>query len=123
MIIVSKFILPTSPNTKIKQVIKILKIAIKINLIASEKSHEIVNNNCTNVINNIVLNKRNVISIVEYLLELGITLDTLRDLFINQIGIFFRTRAELERVFEEYEIDSIVKSLNYDVNTLDLIEF
>ncbi|MCQ2976552.1 MAG: hypothetical protein MJ232_00845 [archaeon] len=84
---------------------------------------EIVNNNCTNVINNIVLNKRNVISIVEYLLELGITLDTLRDLFINQIGIFFRTRAELERVFEEYEIDSIVKSLNYDVNTLDLIEF
>ena len=47
----------------------------------------------------------------------------MRELFTYQIGIFHRTKGELEQVFEEYEIDSIVKSLNYDVNTIDMIEF
>ena len=44
-------------------------------------------------------------------------------MFIYQIGIFFRTKQEIKDVFDEYEIDSIIKSLNYDVNTIDLIEF
>jgi len=37
--------------------------------------------------------------------------------------MFFRTKEEIADVFDEYEIDSIIKSLNYDVNTVDLIEF
>ena len=44
-------------------------------------------------------------------------------LFINQIGFFHKTKKELVDAFDEYEIDSIVKSLNYDVNTFDMIEF
>ena len=61
--------------------------------------------------------------VIDYLLELGITKETLKELFIHQIGMFHRTKKELEQVFDEYEIDSIVKSLNYDVNTVDMIEF
>ena len=40
-----------------------------------------------------------------------------------QVGIFFKTRAEIKSSFDEYEIDSIVKSLNYDVNNVELIDF
>jgi hypothetical protein len=69
------------------------------------------------------MNKQNVKKVIEYLLELGITKETLIELLVHQIGIFHRTKKELEQVFDEYEIDSIVKSLNYDVNTVDMIEF
>ena len=75
------------------------------------------------VLKNDEMNVQNVKKVIEYLLELGITKETLRELFIHQIGMFHRTKKELEQVFDEYEIDSIVKSLNYDVNTVDMIEF
>ena len=80
-------------------------------------------NNSETVLKNIEMNKQNVKKVIEYLLELGITKETLIELLVHQIGIFHRTKKELEQVFDEYEIDSIVKSLNYDVNTVDMIEF
>ena len=90
----------------------------------TEEDIELVKkNNTETVLKNIKMNKDNVKKVVDYLLELGITKDTLKELFIHQIGIFHRTKKELEQVFDEYEIDSIVKSLNYDVNTVDMIEF
>ena len=79
-------------------------------------------NNSETVLKNIEMNKDNVKKVIDYLLELGITKETLKELFIHQIGMFHRTKKELEQVFDEYEIDSIVKSLNYDVNTVDMIE-
>ncbi len=79
--------------------------------------------NTKTVLKNVEMNKKNVIKVIDYLLELGVTKETLKELFIHQIGIFHRTKKELEQVFDEYEIDSIVKSLNYDVNTVDMIEF
>ena len=80
-------------------------------------------NNTETVLKNIEMNKENVKKVIDYLFELGITKETLRELFIHQIGMFHRTKKELEQVFDEYEIDSIVKSLNYDVNTVDMIDF
>ena len=80
-------------------------------------------NNSQTAIKNISMNTINVSKVMEYLSSLGITKDTMRDLFVYQIGMFHRTKGELEQVFEEYEIESIVKSLNYDVNTIDMIEF
>ena len=79
--------------------------------------------NTKTVLKNVEMNKMNVRKVIDYLLELGVTKETLTDLFVHQIGIFHRTKKELEQVFDEYEIDSIVKSLNYDVNTVDMIEF
>ena len=80
-------------------------------------------NNSETVLKNIEMNKQNVKKVIEYLLELGVTKESIRELFIHQIGIFHRTKKELEQVFDEYEIESIVKSLNYDVNTIDMVEF
>jgi len=75
------------------------------------------------IVKNIILNKDNVIKVIDYLLEVGVNRSVIKDLFIEQIGMFFRTKEEIADVFDEYEIDSIIKSLNYDVNTVDLIEF
>lgn len=91
--------------------------------ITNAEIEQIEKMNSENTLKNIKMNSENVTSIIDYLIELGITTETLRDLFVYQIGIFFKTKSEIVRVFDEYEIDSIVKSLNYDVNTLDLIEF
>lgn len=91
--------------------------------ITSEEIEQIEKMNSENTLKNIKMNLRNVTEIINYLVDLGITTETLKDLFIYQIGMFFKTKPEIEQVFDEYEIESIARSLNYDVNTLDLIEF
>ena len=84
---------------------------------------EITKRNGEAIVKNIALNKENVIQVIDYLLEVGVNKSVIKDLFVEQIGMFFRTKEEIADVFDEYEIDSIIKSLNYDVNTIDLIEF
>ena len=85
--------------------------------------NEIVSSNNSSIIQNVIMNRDNVKQVVDYLKELGVNEKSIKNLFIYQIGIFYRTKDELETVFDEYEIESIIKSLNYDVNTVDLIEF
>ena len=82
----------------------------------------IKSNNTETVLKNVEMNKKNVRKVIDYLLELGVTKESIRELFIHQIGIFHRTKKELEQVFDEYEIDSIVKSINYDVNDRILVK-
>ena len=91
--------------------------------LSNEDIEEIVKNNQESIIKNIELNKDNVIKVVNYLKEIGVGANVIKELFIYQIGMFYRTKEEIQSVFDEYEIDSILKSMNYDVNTVDLIEF
>ena len=91
--------------------------------LTNEEILEITNRNDSAIIKNVILNQNNVREVIDYLLDVGINKDVIKDLFIEQIGMFFRTKEEISDVFDEYEIDSIIKSLNYDVNTVDLIEF
>lgn len=91
--------------------------------LTNEDIDEIVHHNDEAIIHNVALNRDKVCEVIDYLLEVGIEKRVIRDLFIEQIGMFFRTKEEISEVFDEYEIDSIIKSLNYDVNTVDLIEF
>ena len=84
---------------------------------------EIIKNNDPSIIYNVTLNRKNVLEVLDYLKEIGVNDNTFKDLFLHQIGMFFRTKNEIKSVFDEYEMDSIIKSLNYDVNTVDLIEF
>lgn len=91
--------------------------------LTNEDIKEITDRNDAAIIKNVVLNKENVIKVIDYLLEVGIGKDVIKNMFVEQIGMFFRTKEEIVDVFDDYEIESIVKSLNYDVNTVDLIEF
>lgn len=91
--------------------------------LTEEDVREITERNGEAIVKNVILNKDNVIEVIDYLLEVGVNKSVIKDLFVEQIGMFFRTKDEIVDVFDEYEIDSIIKSLNYDVNTVDLIEF
>ena len=85
---------------------------LKYNL-TNEDIEEIVSRNNEAIIKNVTLNKDNVIKVIDYLLEVGVNETVIKDLFVEQIGMFFRTKEEIADVFDEYEIDSIIKSLNY----------
>lgn len=74
-------------------------------------------------LDNIIINKEKVEDIIEYLLSIGIERNTIKEIFIYQVGLFFKSKEEIKTSFDEYEIDSIVKSLNYDVNNIELIDF
>ena len=74
-------------------------------------------------LDNIIINKEKVEDIIEYLLSIGIERNTIKEIFMYQVGLFFKSRDEIKASFDEYEIDSIVKSLNYDVNNIELIDF
>ena len=91
--------------------------------LSKEDIEEIVARNDQGILYNVSLNKKNVIEIVKYFKEIGVSDSSIKDLFTLQIGIFHRTKDEIVSVFDEYELESIIKSLNYDVNTIDLIEF
>ena len=84
---------------------------------------EIIEKNSKNVIENLKINKENVEDIIEYLIGIGMQKDTIKEMFWYQVGLFFKTLNEIKESFDEYEIDSIVKSLNYDVNNVELIDF
>ncbi len=84
---------------------------------------DIKNSNDTNVIDNLELNKNNIIEIIKYLFEIGLEKSTIKDIFLKQVNLFFKTKNEIKLSFDEYEIDSIVKSLNFDANNIELIDF
>ena len=84
---------------------------------------DIVDNNYENLLENVKLNHENVQSIIDYLLGIGLERETIKELFMYQIGLFFKTKEEIQTSFDEYEIDSIVKSLNFDVDNVELIDF
>ena len=84
---------------------------------------DIKNYNYDYIVENISINKENVENIIEYLISIGIERSTVKEIFMYQVGLFFKTFDEIKASFDEYEIDSIVKSLNYDVNNIELIDF
>ena len=75
------------------------------------------------IMENLMVNKENIINIIKYLLEIGIEKTTIKEIMIYQVSLFFKTKEEIQTSFDEYEMDSIVKSLNYDANNVELIDF
>ena len=84
---------------------------------------DIVKCNYSYIIDNLELNHSNVVEIVNYLMGIGIEKGTIKEIFMYQVNLFFKTKDEIESSFDEYEIDSVIKSLNYDVNNIELIDF
>ena len=75
------------------------------------------------IIENMEINKDNIITIIRYLFEIGIEKTTIKEIMMYQISLLFKTKEEIQTSFDEYEMDSIVKSLNYDANNVELIDF
>ena len=90
---------------------------------SEEDISNIIKLNYSYVIENLEFNKDNVIEIVKYLLSIGLEKNTIKEIFMYQVSLFFKTLNEIRTSFDEYEIDSIVKSLNFDANNVELIDF
>ncbi len=84
---------------------------------------DIKKSNYPYILDNLEINKENIIQIVRYLFEIGLEKGTIKNIFIDQVSLFFKTKKEIQMSFDEYEIESIVKSLNYDANNVELIDF
>lgn len=84
---------------------------------------EIIKYNYRHIIDNMVLNQENIKEIIDYLIGIGIEKDVIKEIFMYQVSLFFKTKEEIKMSFDEYELDSIVKSVNYDVNNIELIDF
>ena len=84
---------------------------------------EIVEANYPYVIDNLKLNSKNITEIVSYLLEIGIEKNAIKDIFKTQVSLFFKAKKEIQSSFDEYEIDTVVKSLNFDASNVELIDF
>ena len=84
---------------------------------------DIEDSNYSNIIDNLILNQNKVEEIVEYLLGIGLEQSSIKDIFKYQVGLFMRTLEDIKTSFDEYELDSVVKSLNYDADNVELIEF
>ena len=84
---------------------------------------EIIDNNYENVLTNLNTNQSNVLEIIDYLLNIGVEKRTIKEIFMYQVGLFFKTKEEIEVSFDEYELESVVKSLNYDPDSVELIDF
>ncbi len=84
---------------------------------------DIIQINYDYIKDSLVANQDNILEIINYLLEIGIEKNTIKEIFMYQVGLFFKTKEEIQTSFDEYELDSIIKSLNYDVNNIELIDF
>ena len=90
---------------------------------SEEDISNIIKLNYSYVIENLEFNKDNDIEIIKYLLSIGLEKNTIKEIFMYQVSLFFKTLNEIRTSFDEYEIDSIVKSLNFDANNVELIDF
>ncbi len=84
---------------------------------------KIKDNNYHYILDNLEINSKNVVNIINYLFEIGITKDAIVDILACQVNLFFKTKKEIQTSFDEYEIDTVVKSLNFDANNVELIDF
>ena len=60
-----------------------------------ENIDEVIKRNDNAIIKNLELNKDNVIEVIKYLTKIGVSDEALKDLFLHQVGMFFRTKSEI----------------------------
>ena len=96
---------------------------LKENGFSDSDIKDIIDNNYENILTNINSNHENVQTIIDYLLNIGVEKRTIKEIFMYQVGLFFKTKEEIEVSFDEYELESVVKSLNYDPDSVELIDF
>ena len=52
-------------------------------------------------LDNIIINKEKVEDIIEYLLSIGIERNTIKEIFMYQVGLFFKAKEEIKTSFDE----------------------
>lgn len=89
--------------------------------ISDEDINIISNNNYSNIINVIILNKDNVCSIIDYLLSIGIENETLAQMLSDRLDLFIKPVSEIKASFEKFNVENLVTIINDDIVNLKFV--
>lgn len=90
----------------------LLEKGIKKETLSIIKGNETLNYNLT-------INLDDVLEVIDYFKGIGI--NNIDDLLIYNPDIFMASRKEVEKKFEQYDINNLVNSINEDVENIDII--
>ena len=79
---------------------------------------ELKNNYDENSLILLSVNKNNVINVINYFKEIGITNNTIEEILLSNIDFLFIDKNEIENEFNKYEIKSLVSYINNDIEIL-----
>lgn len=89
--------------------------------ISDEDINVIKNNNYDYIINTIIYNKNNVCSNIEYFLSIGIEVETLAQMLSDRLDLFMKSKEDLEKSFEKFNLDNLIAIINDDIANLKFI--
>lgn len=81
----------------------------------------IKNNNYEEIINVVIYNKNNVCEVIDYLLSIGIELDTLSQILSDRLDLFLKPVSFISSSFEKFNIENLVTIINDDIANLKFI--
>ena len=91
--------------------------------ISDDDINIIMKNNYENIINVIIYNKDNVCSIIDYLISIGIDIDTLSQMLSDRLDIFVKSVDDVKAAFEKYNVANMVTIINDDIANLKFLNF
>lgn len=89
--------------------------------ISDEDINIISNNNYSNIINVVILNKNNVCEIIDYLLSIGIEIETLAQMLSDRLDLFIKPVSEIKDSFERFNVENLVTIINDDIVNLKFV--
>jgi len=84
---------------------------------SEEEINLLVNTYDKEIIDTFLLNKDNVVEVIDYLKDYGIK--DIPKLMIERIDIFYLSYTVIEELFSHYEKDSVIATLDYDASIFD----
>jgi len=89
--------------------------------ISDEDINIISNNNYSNIINVVILNKNNVCEVIDYLLSIGIEIETLAQMLSDRLDLFIKPVSEIKDSFERFNVENLVTIINDDIVNLKFV--
>ena len=77
--------------------------------------------NYSNIINVVILNKNNVCEVIDYLLSIGIEIETLAQMLSDRLDLFIKPVSEIKDSFERFNVENLVTIINDDIVNLKFV--
>ena len=87
--------------------------------ISDEVITEIIKNNSNSTVDNLVINSDNCLKVITYLREIGIR--NIEELLIYRIDLFIQRFSRVKERIEKVNISELVKLVNDDCFSIDMI--
>ncbi|MBR3116338.1 MAG: hypothetical protein IKF36_00500 [Bacilli bacterium] len=72
-----------------------------------------------NTLDSLEFNEENVIKVIDFLKESGITIDNIEKIFFININVFFKSVDDLKNNFNKYEKDKLAVVLNDNIDLIN----